>query len=634
MPFTVNSTNSITISSSSSEPFMTTHQRFILNRPQNRIQFETHIDSSTFNVGGVNVFRQDYHQAQNNGLGTIAVNNGSLYGADLYFEDVEGIKVLKINVKTWSGMASFSNSSPNDVVYVESSTFVATTSTVHINASELNNIPASELLNYIRGRQDHERLYDLLLELAEMNGVEVPTKYREFPKHVPSTNISDRSSTKVFPLLGYLMYPMLREVDSISVCVNSVGFETYWRQYGQLGYRNFVEKAFGKVTSKLLKELWDFIVDGKEPEAEEESNDVALIDSANTYTYTIKIPTPYGTRKFSSEKFRCALVIYKAFGFDYLYQLISYSKNSDERNSEPTIILGGPYGDYGSSNRTDIHQDALLELSKYYDKGKVTRMYWEGHNGILDALNMLRELTVPGFIPDSLVPYLGNPYNVPKCKSIQELHDKLSRDITSVKAEKNNKPIQLYPWEESLDGLSDGDLNFVVARKTRQLAEWGSDLKICIASYDTKALNKKCTLVGIEKNGKLVYAMELKSIVEKSDTIPMLDGVMTEEEYMDKYGNRFELNFVFWEQDKVIREMNGYGSGDQAGIHQLVQEYNKALPKEEYDRVSKLVYEWYERSRKEVMIWLRRLPKEEQPIPETQVGEGTTYSMLEAALPT
>lgn len=606
--YTINSSNTITISTSSSQDVMRTHQRLVHERHRNLIRFETVIQSPHFEVSNVVVTQQAYETAQYNGLGNISVNNGSLYGAELYFEEFEGEKILKIDARTWSGYASISNGmdgtySRNFILTATSSGAVRTPASV--NANEIKNLAAIDFVNYIR-RNDDDRLYGMLLDLAADNGLQIPDYILNSP--VPSTAVDHRNTDRIIAVLSYLMYPMVRESGSYNVAKNSTSFAELWRIHGALSYRKFIEKTFGKTTGNLLKKVWNFCLIG---------------DDASAHDHY--------TRKFDGNRFSEALAVYQAFGFDYLYQFIEmveanyYAAVSDRPSNARLSYVTRSVGVLKLKLA-----DHLKMLSAYYDKHKILEMYIEDSSYLEDTCNMIVTLSAPNFVPESLVAMFGTSYRVPKCKTLEELHNKLSRDLTTIKAEKNNKPIQLRPWEEKLNGRTMDDLKFVVATKTRQLAEWGAELKICIASYDDRAVKNQTLLVGIEKNGVLAYAMELKPLVEKSGNYNY--RITYSGEWNDSSPklppDLYQPNFVFWEQDREILEKNGYGSGDRAGITQLVEMHNKALPKEEFERVSKVVYDWYKEVKQEASEWLsqenEKLKQESAP---------TTISSTSITLP-
>ncbi len=458
---------------------------------------------------------------------TAAVSGGELYSAELYFEVVEGEKVLKIDARTWEKYANFS-------AHEESFT-------------------ASRFLESIGKTEDLQKLIEMLALLAQDNGVQIPKEliYCDL-KQSP-----DSDAYKIeMPILAYLMYPMIRESGSLSIAKNYFRFEAVWQELGPLNYKKLVQKAFGTSTPKLLKSLWEAIVVGKERELYAVSAPISPA-TAGALPTNVEYSKAKGTKAFDMWFFNGALNVFKAFGFDYLYQFLEQAKISQRVAHEGESFI---YGNY----RTDPRD--LVALSSYFSKRKLIKILANGFNSfeISDTVEMIKQVTAKDFIPPALVPVFGSSYKVPKCNSITELHNKLSSVITTVNAEKNKKPIPLYDWEEKLDGLTRGDLKFIVARKTETLADWGAKLKNCIASYNKKALNKESTLVGIERDGKLTYAMELKPMG------PVWERAGTSE-----------------------REEGAPQIGDGRAIAQLVGYGNGRLSKEEFSNISDAIYKWY-----------------------------------------
>lgn len=592
------------MSSSSSSVYVNTiifDRKFV--KEKNRIRYVTEIRTSPdTGIHSIDLKNShgliDYPQHQYASSGTRAWY-GNLYSADIYFDIYEGEIVLKIFAKFWDDKSLY-----NQVVGTSASSSTSLTGNYLNMAQALNGnitlssacwerfLSASELLIHINRKEQIHALALMLEELARESHVFVPDEVLSHT--VCKSGGSTMPALIQCPLLNYLMYPMVRESGSISIAKNCSNFESIWAKYGPCTYKKLVEEAFGKTTPNLLKRLWGFIVSGNE-------NERISFDLLNTREVFIGDPeelpsvdeqfvrnTLEGTKTFHSVKFEKALCVYKAFGFDYLYQFFNHSL---ETNPTAVYLAGYVAGTLQFDLERDIKE--LLDFAQYYDKSKVIEFYANTH--FSDTIHMIRELMSPDFIPESLKESFGNQYKLPKCKNIKELHDKLSRDITIVKAEKRKRPIPLWPWEEALDGLEFDGMKLIVPRNTLKLAEWGAELKNCIASYDYKAVDKIVLLVGIEKDGKITYAMELAPLVLLSKDIPAnLPADISDEEWRSKFGGKLNHNHSQWENRKNMVDKGVFGLGDGAGISQLVEYMNKAPSKEIFDAVSKAIYAWYE----------------------------------------
>lgn len=359
---------------------------------------------------------------------------------------------------------------------------------------------------------DFNSLFICLNEMMNQNGIESPNK--DF--YVVKT--SSLSGLIEIPLIAWLMYPIIRESNDIRIAANVDSFKLTISRFGPLEYKNLVHKAFDKTTPKLLKSLWNFICIDK-------------VFSTN----------PCGDLCLSDDRFSIALAVYKAFGIDYLYQLFSYGTRGEATER---------YSLY-----EDTSEECLLILSKYFNKSKIVKMYClEGISYITDIVVMINYLTKNDIVPKNLRGRFGEKYKIPtKVKNLKEFHDRLSRDLTLIKAENSKIPIEYTEKEKELDGLQIDDLRFVLAKNTSDLSKWGSKLNVCIASYDKKATDKKCILVGIEKENEISYVIELKPI----------NGELSKDVHSDSV------------------------------IVQLVSKNNQKLPAEEENKITKLILFWY-----------------------------------------
>lgn len=180
---------------------------------------------------------------------------------------------------------------------------------------------------------------------------------------------------------------------------------------------------------------------------------------------------------------------------------------------------------------------------------------WPSMYEMSDTERQLREFGTPESIPAVLRSAYPEGLKPPrKWQTFKELHDKISKAYTEIKAEANNRSIaEVYektPHMAALDGQVVGDLKMTLPRETRTLVEWGRKLSICISSYGDKAGRGECVLVGFYRGDDIVYAMELPPVPEPVGEVESVGNI---------YGIRYKT-----------------------GIRQLVKQDNK--PVEEPDR--------------------------------------------------
>jgi hypothetical protein len=71
---------------------------------------------------------------------------------------------------------------------------------------------------------------------------------------------------------------------------------------------------------------------------------------------------------------------------------------------------------------------------------------------------------------------------------------------------------QAIPYTEKelkIDGAEVEDLSIELPKDTHKLIEWGQALSHCVGSYGQYAVEKRCTILGVKKAGKLKYCIEL-----------------------------------------------------------------------------------------------------------------------------
>ena len=514
------------------------------------------------------------YQLERQNLGSITMGN-QLWSADLQIID----GVLRIKLLTWNGRPEIGMTTVPDRSKI-----------LYNVVGTVEEVTANGFLHYL-GTRIPEGFHENLLRLAIQSGLQVPQDIADYKMW-----IADNSYARHYPLLSWLLYPMVMESKSFGCAKNSMAFESIWQRYGNVGYKELVKRAFGSTSPKLLKSLWRNIFDGRKEEVMEyaEATQPPVFGGA-FHEGALPTDSPIfnrnrieNTERFSERRFRDALAVFKSLGFDRLYQFLD-SMGPLNGADYPTYQVAGMGFEF------DKTTEKINALTTVFDPGKLVRLLaTEGFTLIEDTVRMLTILKRPDYIPECLRSALGNPYMVPKTQTLKELHDKLSRDFTTVEAEREKRPIELYEWEEVLDGFEFEELKFVVAKSTTDLALWGGELKNCVASYGDKAANKRCTIVAVYKSGVLSYCIELRSLVEWSESTRSGDAFLKE---------KWEGNFVFWERKP---EYFTYNNGDAAGVKQLVSTHNSKLPQDEFDRISKVVYSWYDDNKQGAIEWLQR----------------------------
>ena len=95
--------------------------------------------------------------------------------------------------------------------------------------------------------------------------------------------------------------------------------------------------------------------------------------------------------------------------------------------------------------------------------------------------------------------------------NMEKIHDDLV--LASIMVGNTNRVIPYSEEERRLQGSYNG-FKFSLPEDTNTLKEIGYKMRICVGSYDTRALNKLCTIVSVVKKGKYVACIEVvKSIL-------------------------------------------------------------------------------------------------------------------------
>lgn len=94
-------------------------------------------------------------------------------------------------------------------------------------------------------------------------------------------------------------------------------------------------------------------------------------------------------------------------------------------------------------------------------------------------------------------------------KDLKELHDDISRQYRRIKDPDFEIPMTKTVLESGIDGLIHEGMQIVVPKNRYTLMEWGETMRNCIASYAKNASRKECLILGIYKEGILIYNIEV-----------------------------------------------------------------------------------------------------------------------------
>lgn len=93
--------------------------------------------------------------------------------------------------------------------------------------------------------------------------------------------------------------------------------------------------------------------------------------------------------------------------------------------------------------------------------------------------------------------------------NIETIHNKLIIAINRIRDIAYSRSIILTDYEKSLNTVIDG-YQFKVADMTDDLALLGDKLRICVRSYDERAVNKSVTIVGVYRDSIPIACLELR----------------------------------------------------------------------------------------------------------------------------
>lgn len=82
---------------------------------------------------------------------------------------------------------------------------------------------------------------------------------------------------------------------------------------------------------------------------------------------------------------------------------------------------------------------------------------------------------------------------------------------SALRAVPASAPIPALPAIRSLDGREVDDLTLVLPHTAGDLSRWGRLLSSCLGDFGPSAVSGRCTIVGVQRANRLVYAVELTS---------------------------------------------------------------------------------------------------------------------------
>ncbi len=362
-------------------------------------------------------------------------------------------------------------------------------------------------------------IQDRVVLLANQFGIEVP---KEFHQDVGQYDGADKA--RCLAALDWLAYPMVREINSPTVCDNMVHEDrTYLApKFEPMSFKQLVEHYYGCSTGKLLSEVWKIVTVGCEyskrifgvPEARTayfspntlhvKGERMRILEDNGDHLIQV------GDRCIRVLTFSFGSAIFKKMGFDYFYQSVPLF-NAIKTPSRYIGLVAGP----------SAIEFELATLLKFVSPKKLLSILFDdagsayGPDSILihDTAQMLRTYDGVEKIPRQL--RLQYPLGLRvdfKFKSIKELHDKISTQYTIIQTESTKKEILISDLYAQLDGREFEGCKLVVPTNTSTLAIWGKLLSICIASYGDRAADGKVLLLGVEKEGRIKYCIEFHTL--------------------------------------------------------------------------------------------------------------------------
>lgn len=148
-------------------------------------------------------------------------------------------------------------------------------------------------------------------------------------------------------------------------------------------------------------------------------------------------------------------------------------------------------------------------------------------------------------LQDTLIQWYPNRDKIalpPEYNTLKKIHDYVSKEYRKLQTKDYSICDKIdAKLIERLDGTQVEDLKIIIPKTHYELIEWGNRQHHCIASYAKSMRDGHCLLLGIERNGELLYNLEIRDHkVEqfrgKNNSIPKFADGNKIEKYLLKNG--------------------------------------------------------------------------------------------------
>lgn len=145
----------------------------------------------------------------------------------------------------------------------------------------------------------------------------------------------------------------------------------------------------------------------------------------------------------------------------------------------------------------------LKWLLKFYAQNQVANLLLTTKREVLRDMFRVAEMITEN------TPYIYNRYFVKPICNVQSLHDEIVRLSHMGKQYTLNKDKYLYAHSEKLMEMEIFDLSFRLPINGFDLHTWGALLDNCLDIYDEWIRSKDSLIIGVFRDDKLIYAIEL-----------------------------------------------------------------------------------------------------------------------------
>jgi hypothetical protein len=285
----------------------------------------------------------------------------------------------------------------------------------------------------------------------------------------PQENVDGSLDDDFYLSLSRMGSPFLRSLPQ-EICIENCKNFFSVKNRG-LEYKQIIHKYFGVSTEKMLRSVWEI-----------------LIEKSNAHNKD----------KINESVLRLIGAFCKNAGVDYTYQLMEKLKS---------ITDGELYCQHYVNDRTispifkSVGPKKLVNL--------LTKDLYETSTFLADIAGMLNQYDTQDKIPEPLRhEYPDGLVIKDNFSSLREFHDKVVVKYNLLKIEENKRPIDYDPIYLKLNDEKDNQFSLFVPQNTSDLIRWGVELNICIGSYCKKAVDGDTLLLGVLKNDKIAYCLE------------------------------------------------------------------------------------------------------------------------------